>query len=413
MFASFFAIVRIVIAEEVLPVQISEFYANPPGDDNTQEWIELYNPTGSSIALDGWTIADLVGTSKTYALNGKTIDGGSFLVLERSQTGIALNNDQEQLVLRAPNGQEVKSALVTSIKESETFAFIDGIWQNAQPTKGLANLALVSPSPSPSASPTPSPSSAPTPQPSPTPSALPQDTSAQANIMLSEIQACGSGEWIEIVNRSDSEATLGDWRLSDGTTTISNLEGIKISPLSYFVIELPGYHLNNQGDLIRLEYGNEIRDQFAYASCAQGKTWTKFDAGQWEESACPTKGFENTPCAFAQVTVNQPGTTSVITQSSIPATPGASESTTPTQTPFTIKYALPHTALQVSEQDSTTQSGKVLAAANIQEKTFEGIDKKKNAFPPEIFLIIGGLLVIVSTGKNTWSFLRSWYNLRA
>ncbi len=74
------------------------------------EWIELYNNTGSPINLSGWTINAADGTP-SIALSGSIPAGGHFL-LERSDDdsapGVAfdnvytgeLNNDGENLVLR-------------------------------------------------------------------------------------------------------------------------------------------------------------------------------------------------------------------------------------------------------------------------------------------------------------------------
>ena len=164
---SMFPLSRFVFAEEIiLPIQISEVLPNPVGDDTQLEWIELYNPTENDISLDGWSIADVFGAIKTYSLTGKTISAHSFFVIERSETGITFNNDKEQVVLRSPVGQLASTAIMTNIPEGKSFSFIDGDWVWADPTKGGANLTMLS---SPSPSPSVQPSSTPSPQPTPTP----------------------------------------------------------------------------------------------------------------------------------------------------------------------------------------------------------------------------------------------------
>ena len=71
---SMFLFPRVSFAEETLsPIQISEVLPNPVGDDTQSEWIEVYNPTESSISLDGWSISDVYGATKTYSFTGKTI----------------------------------------------------------------------------------------------------------------------------------------------------------------------------------------------------------------------------------------------------------------------------------------------------------------------------------------------------
>jgi Lamin Tail Domain len=39
---------------------ISEIMVNPPGADQTGEWIEIYNPTSNLVSLKGYKVGDLV-----------------------------------------------------------------------------------------------------------------------------------------------------------------------------------------------------------------------------------------------------------------------------------------------------------------------------------------------------------------
>lgn len=52
----------VAMRDYVPPAQyplISEVLANPPGDDSTGEWIELYNP-GPTVDVGGWTLGDAI-----------------------------------------------------------------------------------------------------------------------------------------------------------------------------------------------------------------------------------------------------------------------------------------------------------------------------------------------------------------
>ncbi|MEX0657274.1 MAG: lamin tail domain-containing protein [Nitrosopumilaceae archaeon] len=56
-------------------VVINEIDINPPGDDSKSisEWIELYNPTSSSIDIGGWSIASTTLLKKTLKISDGTI----------------------------------------------------------------------------------------------------------------------------------------------------------------------------------------------------------------------------------------------------------------------------------------------------------------------------------------------------
>ena len=101
-------------------IVISEVFYDTPGKDSQEEWIELYNPTGVTVDLSGWTISDNRGTY-TFA-SGISIGPGSFLILARSSSGffnlygfnpdlgnlnLRLGNKGDLLSLRDPTGMEV------------------------------------------------------------------------------------------------------------------------------------------------------------------------------------------------------------------------------------------------------------------------------------------------------------------
>lgn len=85
-------------------VRISEAWPNPPGDDSA-EFIEIENYGNAVADLVGLEISDTSG--KTFALTGM-LEAGDYLVLEKAQTGIQLNNTSDGLTLYW--GQEVIDA---------------------------------------------------------------------------------------------------------------------------------------------------------------------------------------------------------------------------------------------------------------------------------------------------------------
>jgi hypothetical protein len=87
-------------------VVINEFVPAPQTSQTT-EWIELYNPTGSDVSLDGWTIED--NTGSTYGggagdtpLNGKIVPANGYLMLNKSagDFGFSLNNNNDIIILK-------------------------------------------------------------------------------------------------------------------------------------------------------------------------------------------------------------------------------------------------------------------------------------------------------------------------
>jgi len=76
---------------------------NDPSDGN--EWAEFYNPTTSSLDLEGGFLCDNRGTTSTVDckdLSG-TIDADSFLVFDWS--GYFFNNDFDSIILKNPSGE--------------------------------------------------------------------------------------------------------------------------------------------------------------------------------------------------------------------------------------------------------------------------------------------------------------------
>jgi exonuclease III len=77
----------------------------------TVEWIELYNPSGVDVNLEGYILDDLIGGGTgSYTLPANTIIlAGGFLIFNQSTTGIALNNaGGDDVNLIKPDGTTVQ-----------------------------------------------------------------------------------------------------------------------------------------------------------------------------------------------------------------------------------------------------------------------------------------------------------------
>jgi cardiolipin synthase len=72
-------------------VLISEVLYDPSGDDAGQEWIELYNPTASTVTLAGFRLGDAVNSGDYERLyqfpDGAQIGPGETLVIAQTATG--------------------------------------------------------------------------------------------------------------------------------------------------------------------------------------------------------------------------------------------------------------------------------------------------------------------------------------
>lgn len=72
---------------------INEFLPSPAGSDADGEWIELYNQGEDKVNLLSWKLDDSEGGSKPYKfLSDFWLEGGMFYVLDRPESGLALNN---------------------------------------------------------------------------------------------------------------------------------------------------------------------------------------------------------------------------------------------------------------------------------------------------------------------------------
>lgn len=99
-------------------VIFSEVFYDTPGNESNEEWLKLYNPTDSGIAVINWSITDNAGTWKFTS----TISPKSYLIIARSGSGFknltgcnadlsgftrGLNNDGDYLILKDNTGTEI------------------------------------------------------------------------------------------------------------------------------------------------------------------------------------------------------------------------------------------------------------------------------------------------------------------
>lgn len=129
------------VIESDYKLRVNEVLPNPEGSDNETEFIELYNFGDNDIDLTGFKLGD--GSKRRYTIDEGVIKSSGFIVFERSQTGIALNNSgQEEIKLIDPSGKQID--LVTysgSVDEDTSWAFFENKYKwTSQLTPGEINI---------------------------------------------------------------------------------------------------------------------------------------------------------------------------------------------------------------------------------------------------------------------------------
>lgn len=119
-------------------IQITEIMPNPKGSDEN-EWIEIYNASDKTIDLGNWRLDDSENGSKPYIFGNIKIGPHEFLVIERAQSKIALNNDKDEVRLF-----DFKNNLIDKVfyeKSKEGFSYTREWTEDT--TKGKENPAFV------------------------------------------------------------------------------------------------------------------------------------------------------------------------------------------------------------------------------------------------------------------------------
>lgn len=99
-------------------IVINELLPNPKGNDADTEFIELYNPTSSTVSLVGWKLVDK--SNKSYTIQEKNMEPFSYAVFLSKVTHVALNNSgEESLTLLDPSGKNIDMVLYTATSTEE------------------------------------------------------------------------------------------------------------------------------------------------------------------------------------------------------------------------------------------------------------------------------------------------------
>lgn len=208
-----------------MEIVINEVYADAPGADEGQEWVELYNSGGEAVALDGWAVwsgtsalAERVVLAGTLEPAGYLVVGGPELTLGNAGTSadaVALHDATgavvDTVVYGAPNsdifvddrGEVAWSTAPAPVSGLSLMRSPDGRdtddsgvdFLNGEPTPGAAN---------------------------PVPLPCVPSTDIVINELLPDPPGDdGEREWVELYNAGEHDVALGGWTLTFATSAYS------------------------------------------------------------------------------------------------------------------------------------------------------------------------------------------------
>ncbi|MFH0819440.1 MAG: lamin tail domain-containing protein [bacterium] len=108
---------------------INEILPDPEGSDEG-EFIEIYNPGNFDINLKDWSIDDEDGGSRPYKIKTDLIiKAGLFAVIKKQESGLALNNDGDQVRLFNPENKLIDEISYEPAPAGASFALASsGNW---------------------------------------------------------------------------------------------------------------------------------------------------------------------------------------------------------------------------------------------------------------------------------------------
>ncbi len=270
-------------------VVVNEILPNP--EDESLEWIEFKNLSDKSVDLNNWYLADSSG--KIFIISSQNIPSQGFIVFDKADTKIALNNSGDIISLYNPAGDLVYSIEYTDSYENWSYARDeDNLWEWTTLLTRLEENQFDLPQ-----------------------SQTPQDTSSPGlttspsysdNIFISEFlpnpQGSDSQEWIELYNNSHQEIDLTGWQIGDNSSrkyTLSpdDFSSIIIKANTYFILprSATGIALNNSGgDELKLyQPDGSLVDKIIYSETAQENFAYSLIGNKWLWTSTPTSGNSN------------------------------------------------------------------------------------------------------------------------
>jgi len=130
--------------KQYLSLRLTELLPNPSDDENTSEFIEIYNPNKTAVNLKYWTLQDSSKTGSFTFSKNTIMQPHSYFVIYRKDFKFALNNSNETISIIAPSEKITDTATYTSsAKEDISYNFTNTThtWRwSAHTTPGRQNI---------------------------------------------------------------------------------------------------------------------------------------------------------------------------------------------------------------------------------------------------------------------------------
>ncbi len=131
-------------------VVVNEFESNPPGNDVGNEWVELYNSSGKSVDITGYTLVAGSNTELKRMVLGEKILAPRELYVINLESHMVLINDKNEvlngecIILLDETGAEIDRSIVGKDRENSSYTWqrvADGAtdWVFAEGTPGTGN----------------------------------------------------------------------------------------------------------------------------------------------------------------------------------------------------------------------------------------------------------------------------------
>ncbi|MDD5291175.1 MAG: lamin tail domain-containing protein [Patescibacteria group bacterium] len=211
-------------------VIINEILPDPEGSDS-EEWIELKNIGSNEVNLLGWQLDDIEGGSQPYKISSDLwLEPGDFYLLERNESGLALNNSNESVRLFNNLGDLIDEVGYEKSYSGESYSRDKNgkwFWTTAL-TPGEENIISVAGSKS----------------------------NGSENVLGVKVGSSAAGEYVPVTLEKIKEAESGDLVKVEGTVAV--LPGI-LGAQYFYIVGSPGVQVYNYNkDFPDLKIGDYI-----------------------------------------------------------------------------------------------------------------------------------------------------------